>query len=223
MAGQNVVFDAGMLILLLQEGARAPVHPKTKDPISRVADRVAFLKETLVESRSKIVIPTPALAEFLVGAGDVLEDYIDRFDSDSYIEVQPFTQRAAIEAAIATQDALQAESATDKTVELANPRQVVKVDRQIVAIAKVAGVTAIYTTDGDVMKQAEAAGVPACHVAALPLPPDDPQQDLFDSDEEPEAKPEATEIRRSSDGPSEGQVPAEAEGQGKNGEEEAPS
>ena len=212
-----------MLILLLQEGAKAPVHPETKEEILRATDRVEFLKETLVESQSKIVIPTPALAEFLVRAGDVLGDYIDQFDSDSYIEVQPFSQMAAIEAAIATQTALNADRGTDKAVELANPRQVVKVDRQIVATAKVSCVDAIYTTDGDVIKLAEAEGIPAVHVADLPLPPDDPQQELFISDEhkEPETNPEPAEVRRGVDRPSEGQAADQAEAQGEDSKEEA--
>ncbi len=183
-----------MLILLLQEGAKGPVHPQTKEPIIRAAERVAYLKQTLVENRSKIVIPTPALAEFLVGAGNVLDEYVDQFDSDSYFEIQPFSQRAAIEAAIATQDAIAARRAStgdEKTAVMENPRQVVKVDRQIVAISKVCGVAAIYTTDGDVIKHAEATGLVAVHVAELPLPPIDPQPRLFDADEQSDGPTES--------------------------------
>ena len=189
------------------------MHPDTKAPITRAAERVQFLKDTLVKDRSKIVIPTPALAEFLVGAGDALEDYVDSFDSNSYIEVRPFSERAAIEAAIAMQEALamqKGQQSSDKTTTMANPRQVVKVDRQIVAIAKVSAVAAIYTTDGDVIKHAESAGVPAVHVADLPLPPEDPQRKLsFRDDHEQTAQtqppdtsePEGSEVPGGSDGP----------------------
>ena len=126
---QKVVFDAGMLILLLQEGARAPVDPETKEPINRATERIEFLRNKLIDLHVKIVILTADLAEFLVGAGDSLPKFVDTFDSDSHIEVAPFSQKAAIDSAILTQDAA---NKPEKKGSLDNSRQGVKVDRQIV-------------------------------------------------------------------------------------------
>jgi hypothetical protein len=54
----------------------------------------------------------------------------------------------------------------------------VKYDRQIVAVAKVAGATTIYSDDGDVAALAKAAKVEVVRLADLPLPPEDAQLKL---------------------------------------------
>lgn len=220
-AGDKAAFDAGMLILLLQEGARAPVNPKTKEEIDRPVQRIEFLRDTLVKDNNKIVIPTPSLAEFLVRAGEALDEFIDQFDSDANIQVEPFSQRAAIEAAIMQQQAASGEDAHQNT------RQVVKVDRQIVAVAKICNAKTIYTTDADVMAHAAAVGLAAIHIADLPLPPDKPQRNLEfdDSDEEENEGPESESagLRRSGDGPSEGPAAGEEQAEAEEGNgEEAP-
>ena len=62
------------------------------------------------------------------------------------------------------------------------PWQKVKVDRQIVAVAKVHGVDELYTDDDGVRRLAESDGIRVKGVADLP-PPADPQPPLFpDSD-----------------------------------------
>ncbi len=142
-AGDKVAFDAGMLILLLQEGASAPVNPETKEEIDRPVERIEFLRDTLVKNNNKIVIPTPSLAEFLVGAGEALDEFIDQFDSDASIQVEPFSQRAAIEAAIMQQQAVASREAAHE-----NTRQIVKVDRQIVAVAKTCNAKVISLLSG---------------------------------------------------------------------------
>ena len=55
----------------------------------------------------------------------------------------------------------------------------VKVDRQIVAIAKVHEVDELYSDDEDVRRIGESVGVRVKGVADLPLPPVDPQRLLF--------------------------------------------
>ena len=54
-----------------------------------------------------------------------------------------------------------------------------KVDRQIVAIAKLHAVDELYLADDDVRRLAESDGVRVKGVADLPLPPVDPQPPLF--------------------------------------------
>ena len=90
--------------------------------------------------------------------------------------VEPFDLRAAIEAAESQRRAIDAGS---KKSGAAGPWQKVKVDRQIVAIAKVHGVDELYSDDDDVRRLADADGVAVRSVADLPLPPVDPQQPLF--------------------------------------------
>ena len=54
----------------------------------------------------------------------------------------------------------------------------VKFDRQIVAIARVAQATTIYSDDKDVEKLGRAAGIHVIKIASLPLPPSDAQGKL---------------------------------------------
>ena len=178
--GRRVAFDAGMLILLLHDGARGPVHPESKKPIDRPKDRIRYLRETLVAEKSKILLPTPALSEFLVGAGDALDSYLDVLHSDSGFEIVPFSERAAIEAAIVTQQAMNVRQ--DKKDGSDADWQKVKVDRQIVAIAKVHEVDPLYTTDRHIVRHAEVSELPVVHLADLPLPPEDAQGDLFEQE-----------------------------------------
>ena len=56
-----VVFDASMLLLILEENVRSSI-PKAKE-------RVEYLIDTLSKAGEKIIIPTPALSECLVHAG----------------------------------------------------------------------------------------------------------------------------------------------------------
>ena len=57
-----------------------------------------------------------------------------------------------------------------------------KIDRQIVAIAKCHEAQTLYTTDGGLKALAEAEKIDVQHVADLPLPPIDAQVDAFPED-----------------------------------------
>lgn len=175
-AGRTVAFDSGILILLLQEGAGAPVDPESKEPITRPKDRVEHLKQSLAQERSKILIPTPAFSEFLVNAGDALEKYVDHISNEACFEVVPFSVRASIEAAVAIHRAKQVRRTLDEAEKAAWQR--VKIDIQILATAKVNKAEVIYTTDKGVVAQAELMGIPAFHLAKIPLPPEDPQHEI---------------------------------------------
>lgn len=187
--GRRVVFDAGILILLLQDGVDAPVDPETKQPITRPKDRVDYLQERLSEEKSKVLIPTPALSEFLVNAGSALEKYVDHISNEALFAVVPFSEMAAIEAAVATYHAKQHRKTLDDAEKAAWQR--VKIDIQILAIAKVSNADVIYTTDKGVITQAEMMTVPAIHLADLPLPPENPQQTIEFRGGEPENEPDA--------------------------------
>ena len=61
-----VIFDADFLTLLLNPDAVPPIDPATGQPVERASQRIERLVAGLDKSKSKIVIPTPALSEFLV-------------------------------------------------------------------------------------------------------------------------------------------------------------
>ena len=76
----------------------------------------------------------------------------------------------------------------DKREGLSSSWNKIKFDRQIVAIAKVAKVSTIYSDDKNLGKIAEAQGIDVITFRELPLPPEDSQMtfawDVLNRDEE---------------------------------------
>ena len=150
-------------------------HPDAQYPSTapKVPDRLAHLVKTLQEARATIVIPSPALAEFLVLAGKEAPAYLEELTDNTVFEIAPFDQRAAVEAEI------RAGESGDRKGGAQGSWQKVKVDRQIVAIAKVCEVDCLYSEDADVRKLGAQMGVEVRGASDLPLPPEDPQRTMF--------------------------------------------
>ena len=160
-----VVFDASILLFVFDENVRASV-PKAKE-------RVEYLIATLSKAGETIIIPTPALSECLVHAGQAGPEYLNILGKQSCFRVASFDQRAALEAAIRTYEARQRGQPKGGNPEAAKAK--IKFDRMIVAIATVEGATAVYSDDVDVIGYAREAGMKAYRLSDLPDPPEDPQ------------------------------------------------
>ena len=148
-----VVFDASILIDLF--------NPRLK------GDRkvkLEFLVETLQKDRSKILIPTPALTEFMVKADKARDEYLRSLSVKTAFKLEPFGERAAMECALLLAQALP----------MRERRQVSKVkfkfDWQIVAVAASCNAKAIYSDDDDIARYAERVNIPAYKTDDLPLP-----------------------------------------------------
>ena len=63
-----VVFDASFLMALFDKKIKG---------IEGIDLRLDYLIQTLETSKTKIIIPTPALSEVLVGAGDAAPKYLE--------------------------------------------------------------------------------------------------------------------------------------------------
>lgn len=166
------VFDATALLLLLEPDASPPLDPETGVPMTDVAARIKFLVDTLEEQRETIVIPTPALSEVLVHAGDAGPVYLEILNGSRCFRIEPFDQRAAVELAAMTREAMAAgdlRAGTDAT------RAKLKFDRQIVAIALTRGETTVYSDDGDIARLGRPLGLEVIPSHALPERPEDPQ------------------------------------------------
>ena len=74
--------------------------------MERARARLQRLVTELEASRARIVVPAPALAEFLVVAGDRGPDYIRVIDRQAVFRIEPFDTASAIEAAASTRIAL---------------------------------------------------------------------------------------------------------------------
>jgi predicted nucleic acid-binding protein len=127
-----VVFDASFLVPLLD--------PRVKG-VGDCDARLEWLLKTIEREKSKIIVPTPALSEVLIGAGDAAPQYLDIINRSSRFKIVPFGERAAVEAAAAHREAIGAGDKREGVTSWAK----VKFDRQIVAIAKVEGAHRIYS------------------------------------------------------------------------------
>ena len=161
-----VVFDASFLIMLLD--------PKVKGE-GDIDARLDFLVRTLDKAKTKIIIPTPALSELLIGASDNAPQYLEIINRSSRFKIAPFGTRAAVEAAAAHREALRAGDKKESSASWTK----VKFDRQIVAIAKVEGAETIYSNDADIKRFSVRDNLQVVRLDQLPLPPEKPQGDLF--------------------------------------------
>ena len=169
------VFDATTLLLFLEPDARAPLDPATNKPVTDAKARIDHLIEALEKRRATIVIPTPALSEVLVHAGEAGPEYLDILNTTRCFRIEPFDQRAAVELATMTREALRE---GDLRAGTQATRAKLKFDRQIIAIARTQSQTTIYSDDQDIATLAEPLGLEVTPAHALPVPPEDAQRRL---------------------------------------------
>lgn len=84
-----VVFDATMLMLLIQPDTGKPTDSVTGKPVSHVRERIAAFVSQADKARMKIGIPTPALSEVLVRAGSAAVKVVEKIKEFSVFEILP--------------------------------------------------------------------------------------------------------------------------------------
>lgn len=184
-----VLFDATILLPLLNPNVPAPTDPKTGQPITHLQQRIQALIKQLEREKTWIVIPTPALAEILVRADKAAEEYFEIINGSAYFRLVSFDERAALEVAAMTREARDAEDKRDGSDDTWAK---IKFDRQIVAIAKIARVRKIYSDDNHVRALAAKLGIEVVTLAELPLPSEELQPALpLASPDTPPALPDA--------------------------------
>jgi predicted nucleic acid-binding protein len=161
-----VAFDNTVLSLLIFPDA---VQHQGKDAtlVEHARERVIGLVAALEVQREHVVVPTPALAELLVTEGADAQDILTSIHRSSVIRVEAFDERAAVELAMRLRDARRA---GDQREGAKITKGEMKFDRQIVAIALVAGATVLYSDDSGVATFAAACGLTVRKVADLPIP-----------------------------------------------------
>ena len=167
----KVCLDATALMCLLDP--RMDVFPAPDGSIvSHMQHRMDHLVATIGQAKGSVIVPTPALAELLVGAGVQRAAMLRVLENRRAIRVEPFDKMAAVHCASLDSQAI---SDGDKKDGVRSSWQKVKIDRQIVAIAQIARCERIVTGDPDVEKIAGRAAIEAMFVWQLDLPPADAQ------------------------------------------------
>lgn len=162
-----VALDTSVLLLFLAPGVAPPRVPGTSDPLPMARERVEHLIAELDAGKARVLIPTPVLSEVLVNASAAAPAYLEILARSSCFRIADFDQRAAVKLAAVVR---QATASGDLKGGSTYPRQKVKVDRQIIAIAKVNRAGVIYSDDEDVVRFGRRAGLRAVTTAELPLP-----------------------------------------------------
>ncbi len=174
-----IALDADFMFFLLHPNPGSVIEPKTKKPVPHAKEKVEWLISSLEKAREKILIPTPALSEVLTLAMDKASDYLSELTNTYGFELASFDAMAAVEAAVATADA---KKRGNKRGGSSGTWAKIKFDRQIVAIAKVRGVTAIYSNDEDIRRWGEKENIKVVSVWDLPDPPPK-QTEMFEGGE----------------------------------------
>ena len=151
-----VIWDTNILALFFSKRLTSDDHL-----------RVEGLVAELAKKREPIGVPAQVWAEFLEGAAaDASEQSMLLFKTNAF-KLLPYDMRAAIENAEVAkrgQIARKGMKAKDRS------RQAVKVDWQIIAIAKAHGVRFVLTNDKAMHSEAARHGVRCLAIADLPVP-----------------------------------------------------
>lgn len=174
-----VAFDNTFLTLLLNPGVRLRPNPNTHLPTTHIRQRMAALIDGLSTRKDTLLIPTPALAEVLCTAD--VNRVLPVLDDVGILELAPFDGRSAIELGEMTRRAV---VGGDKRDGSTADWQKIKLDRQIVAIAKAHGASVLYTDDGNQTKFANLGGLSTVSTWELDLPAKYAQMDILRLDED---------------------------------------
>jgi hypothetical protein len=156
-----VVFDSTFLTFLF--------IPNAPCETERAKDRIDYLIGSLQGSGERIVVPSPALGELLIGVGHSRSQILHELTHSPKFLLAPFDTKAALELALLA-DAVRKHTGKKKG-DSGGTWAKVKFDWQIVAIAKAQNVSTIYSEDPDIKKLATFVGINVKSVADLPLPP----------------------------------------------------
>jgi hypothetical protein len=163
----TVVFDTNTMLMIVRPGSLTAKDAQG-NPITFASERMDGLVKQLTADKNKIVLPTPVLSETLVRCDPAERaEIIRRFNRSSAFRIESFDGRAAIELADMEMKAI---AGGDKRGGVEGPWTKIKFDRQIVAIALVAGADVIYTDDGPLSKFAFKHGIRTVGIGALPIP-----------------------------------------------------
>jgi predicted nucleic acid-binding protein len=155
----KVLIDTNALIKLLDSRVAAGVSYRLKG-----------LLEDIDKTNGQLIIPVQVVGEYISGAEQAGQELLAKLLTNRRIKVANFDHVAAVECAMMDKSAIALGGHKRAPLSRDAIWQKVKVDRQIVAIARVLRVDKIISTDGDITKIAKAIGMPCMTVEELPLP-----------------------------------------------------
>lgn len=129
--------------------------------------RIEGFIERAERSKSKVVFPMVAVAEFLVGAELAGIEFLNTMEKKSCIHMADFNKAAAYELAQIDRAAIGAGNKRDESEE---NWQKIKTDRQLVATGKSLGAQLVISNDKGVRNNAMRIGMESMRIQDLELP-----------------------------------------------------
>ena len=173
------LFDAGFIHILFDDRARLPRDEKGNPIVDRAQERIDFLVQTISDRRDKIILPSPALTEFMLLSVDRYRDYLAIIRRKAVFEIAGYDEPESIEL---VEHWLKFGDGKKPKARAPETWAKLKYDRQIAAIDKTRRVECIYSTDGDLEKYAHDLNIKFCNVIHLPLPPTEQQHLPFEAE-----------------------------------------
>lgn len=161
-----VAFDNTMLSVLLNPNSGSVYEPGTGSPLDCAKERAESVVAQLEKARRKIILPSPACAELLTAIGPDAQQYLNVVGRSRVFEIGNFDARGAAELALINRGVF----ADDDGRNGNDTNQKRKVDRQIIAICKVYGVTELYTEDKGMANRARLCGITPISLSEVPIP-----------------------------------------------------
>jgi predicted nucleic acid-binding protein len=147
----------------------------TVDDKSDDAARFQGLLTRAKEGGVSIGVPAPVFAEFLVKTNDATTEMLLAVERKRGLRILPFDKRVAHECALLDRAAI---AGGNKKGASTQSWQRVKIDRQILAIARANNATLLLTSDTDMTSMANRLGLNVQKVVDLPIPDDRRQTSL---------------------------------------------
>ncbi|MEZ0582476.1 type II toxin-antitoxin system VapC family toxin [Erwinia sp. STN24] len=171
----RIVFDTNVLVQAIT-GTKAGctlTNPADGKPVSDLDRRADALIDYIESINGKIIIPTPVLAEYLVGINKAdHQTHLRLIQAQACFEIIPFDEIAAIECAqMPSIQELKAMMASDT----ANK---VKFDRQIISIAIAVNADEVWTHDKGVYKRCKELNITVKSLADINPNPKQGQLDM---------------------------------------------
>lgn len=165
-----IVVDTNFLVLM--------IDPNSTQNANSHVDRVRhFIAETS-RTGDVIVIPAPVLAELVAARTSRIEEIVETIRQFRVMEIQAFDTVIALE----TGELIAAVQARiPEQQRLPGWKAAMKYDAMIAATAIVRGARALVTADYGFEKYFEGTPVSVIRIDHLPLPPRDPQEDMFET------------------------------------------
>lgn len=169
-----IILDTSSLVRLINAA-------DDSDDAARFSGLLAHAKQAGVA----LGIPAPVFAEFLVKTDEATTEMLLAVERRRGLRVLPFDKRVAHECALLDRAAI---AGGNKKGVSTSSWQKIKIDRQILAIAKANNATLVVTSDKDMTTMAHRIGLSVSKVSELPIPAEARQISLLSTlDPQPDA------------------------------------